>query len=83
MAQSKFSQDSLIQGIEAIISKNRSSFSDDEINVLQQCVEELRNYKATKDKKDLEKFVLKVLTEFVKPEVVKLIIDWIREWLQS
>jgi hypothetical protein len=80
MTQSDFSPDDLIQGLQAIISKNRSSFSDDEISLLQGCIESLNDYKAMKDKKNLVEVVTKVLSIVAKPEVVNLINDWIHHW---
>lgn len=37
--------DSLVQGIDAIVSKNRCSFSDDELQLLQKCKIALLNFK--------------------------------------
>lgn len=83
MAQTKFSPDSLIQGIESITSKNRSSFSDDEIKLLQECVETLKEYKLTLDKESFIEVTTKFLSVFTKPEVVTLINDWIHYWAKN
>ncbi len=37
--------DSLVQGIDAIVSKNRCSFSDDELQLLQECKIALLKFK--------------------------------------
>ena len=48
------SVDSTIVAIEAIISRLRSSLTDDEINTLQQCIDSLNAFKAD-DYQDLER----------------------------
>lgn len=47
MHKANFHQDvdGLIQGIEAVISKNRCSFSDDELQLLQECKIALLKFK--------------------------------------
>ena len=48
------SVESTIAAIEAIISRLRSSLTDDEINTLQQCIDSLNAFKAD-DYQDLER----------------------------
>lgn len=54
MVKKSQSIDSLITGIETIISRLRSSLTDDEINTLQQCIDSLNAFKAD-DYQDLER----------------------------
>jgi flagellin-specific chaperone FliS len=67
MVNKSQSVDSTIQAIEAIISRLRSSLTDDEINTLQQCIDSLNAFKAN-DYQDLERLsqvidvIFKVLT---------------------
>jgi hypothetical protein len=54
MVKKSQSVDSTIVAIEAIISRLRSSLTDDEINTLQQCIDSLNAFKAD-DYQDLER----------------------------
>jgi hypothetical protein len=54
MVKKGHSVDSTIEAIEAIISRLRSSLTDDEINTLQQCIDSLNAFKAD-DYQDLER----------------------------
>jgi prefoldin subunit 5 len=54
MVKKSQSVDSTIEAIEAIISRLRSSLTDDEINTLQQCIDSLNAFKAD-DYQDLER----------------------------
>jgi hypothetical protein len=50
MREKNFHQnvDSMIQGIDAIVSKNRCSFSDEELQLLQECKSALLKFKKAK-----------------------------------
>ncbi len=54
MEKKGHSVDSMIEGIKAIISRLRSSLTDDEINTLQQCIDSLNAFKAD-NYQDLER----------------------------
>lgn len=64
---------SLIRGIKSIISKNRSSFSDEEISLLKDCIKALKNGNVTKSNHLDAETILKLLSVFARPDVINLI----------
>jgi len=55
--------DSLIQGIDTIVSKNRCSFSDEELQLLQECKNELLKFKkAEKGVKPDPNLIIRVIS---------------------